>query len=324
MAFNRDHGLPGPGTPMDASEPTAPSTRDPSSRLVRFGALAVALVVVLVALVAPGRLVTIPFGGLAVNILLVLGLLSLFLILFEHRSRKLCDPLFVAVVPFLAAGILTRLLYMDPGTSQAVVLTASGLPEVLSAAAGLLVAWGALRLDPSRPKRALYATAAIGTLALAAVAGIHLRRAWPLPEGGGAVVASTLVLVAAALALQRWLAHGHADPRIAALAGGAGLAVAGGQLLDGVVSYMAVVDPFQLSPGQAVEEVPLSRWLLSTSLPIFPVIKWGLGAVVVALVAGSADAKPEEPWWPHFAVLMLVLFVGLGPGLFSTLQVLGG
>lgn len=291
-----------------------------------WGAIAVALVAVAVSLAWPDLLDTVPVGGLWANLALLAGLLGLFLLLFEDQQRPVTDRLIPVIAAALPAAVLARLLYMDPGSSQTVALHEAAVPEVLIVATVLLASWAALRMWPQMPRMALLVVGVLGGLTSLVIALVHVDLARPLPAGASVVLGVTGVVVAAGLAIQWAVARQARDPRTLALATPAGLAVVAGHLLDGVVSYLAVVDPLGVLTQSHGEGVVVSRVILETAGPLFPVVKWLVAAAAVALLEHDAQATAGQAThgWMRTAILVLVLFVGMGPGIYSATQVLYG
>lgn len=279
----------------------------------------------LAALLLPAQLAGVPLGPAIANLALLAGLLALLLLLFAHRDQAFGDRLLVVVAPALATGVLVRLLLMDPGANQAVVLRETGVPEVVSVALTLLLVWGleARLQGPRATSNAFTVVGRLATVSMLVVVALHIERLWPVPRGPAIVLGLTLTLVATALVVQRALAHRSERRELAALAHGPALVVAGAHLLDGVVSYLGVRDPLGLLDGSLHEGVFLSELILTHGGPLFPVAKWALACGVVGIMARSEVSQAATgPWWQRFSILLLVLFLGLGPGLFSSLRVL--
>ncbi|HET6399032.1 MAG TPA: hypothetical protein VFH47_05710, partial [Candidatus Thermoplasmatota archaeon] len=95
------------------------------------------------------------------------------------------------------------------------------------------------------------------------------------PSGSWRTFLATLGALTALLGLQS-LARLAQAPRVQALGSPAALAVAATQLLDGVVSYLAVRNPFGWLEEPHREQVRVSAILLEQTGPGFVLAKWGL------------------------------------------------
>lgn len=292
-----------------------------------WAAIGIGLVALAISLLRPGLLDAVPVGGLWANLALLAGLLGFFLLLFEDEGRAVGDRLLVVLTPALAAAVLARLLYMDPGTSQTVILREPAVPEVTATALALGLTWTLARSRPLGWTGAAWVTGLVATGVAAALAIVHVLRIQPVAPGARTVLIVTLMAVVAILVLQWALARTRSGSRVGVLATGAGLAVVAGHVLDGVVSYLAVTDALGVLGGGLAEGVLVSRWILENAGPLFPLVKWALGAGIMVALEPPHGQPSQTPgrsgaWWHRTVVLVLVLFAGLGPGLFSTLQLL--
>lgn len=289
---------------------TSPEARADQVGLVA-GAAALAL-----ALAAAPLLGRVPLAPLLVTVGMAWGLLALARSLPPGRDGE-SDGLAVALAPFLAAGVLVRLWQGDPGSSMTVALRETALAEALGVLAGLVLLAVLSRGAPSP----VTGTTVLGWSLASAILVGHLARASPVAGGARAILVLTAVIVAAVLLVQWALARRATRPVVRALASPAALTLAGAQLLDGVVSYLAVADPFGLLTNNLSEGVAVSALLISWGGPLFPVVKWALAAGVILALA--RDGEKEKGLGPvdRAAILLLVAFLGLGPGLFSALRV---
>lgn len=263
-----------------------------------------------------------PFGVLAVNLGLAWGAYTV-VELGIHR-RPATHALWVpALAPWLAAPMLLRmhLLAMD----EAVPLWVAGTwtLEALSVGLGVftVLAYRHL-LDDLASTRAALACSGGFALALCTVfILLHLTMPQPVQAGAITIFALTVAFVAIAVAAQHTFLRSNRRPAWRAIAGGAALAVTASQLLDGVVTYLAVVDPLGLLDRTMTEQVPLSAWLLETTGIGYPIVKWAL-ALVIAYLLEREWRTGDEPTAKRTGIYLALIFVGLGPALYSTASLL--
>lgn len=239
------------------------------------------------------------------------------------RSAKLApgDGVIAALIGFLGWPVLLRrgfgLLAIRPPPE----LTAGMLLEGLSVAIGLGLLWVFARSRARAPdgvSDAARLTGAVGWGGTLAGLTAVLLAAGPPEPGAWLVLALAAVVILAALALQRGLSLRSSKPQFTAFASAPALVLAGSQLLDGVVSYLAVNDPLGVLAGRFQEEVLLSAALLEAIGPGYPIAKWGI-ALVFVYYMDAIDAPPGPSIW-RLGTYLLVALLGLVPGLFSTTQ----
>lgn len=285
----------------------------PGPILLPLAVGATALASVLVALPWVARA---PFGILAADAGLAWGVLGL-LRLAQAEGQPLGGAQVVALAPWLGVPVVAARLAHRLGSDVPAWATWTLAPHALLVAAALAALALLHRARPSASRAHAIAVGLAGAgLVAALLAAFVLAR--PPSAGPALLFAATVGLVAAALAVQRLLAPLH--PATAALGSASALAVAAAQLLDGIVTYLSVVDPLGVLASPLREQVVLSALLLETTGVGYPLVKWAL-AVALVLVAHRGQAARSPPA-ARAGYELLVILLGLGPGLFSATQLL--
>ena len=265
----------------------------------------------------------IPLGGLLLNLALAWGAYTV-VELGIHRRPAPHTWWVPALAPWLAAPMLLRmhLLAMDETLPAWVAVTWT--LEAMSVALGTatVVAYRHLMDDLAPTKAALACSGAIGILLSGVFLLLHVTMPEPVRGGALAILALTLLVVAGTVAAQHLLLRSNPRPGRRAVAGGAALAVTASQLLDGVVTYLAVIDPFHLLDEPMTEQVALSAWLLETTGIGYPIAKWAL-ALTIAFLLERDWRSVHEPTIKRAGIYLALIFVGLGPALYSTASLLG-
>lgn len=301
------------------SDTRAPSGEDGAGSLARWLGPAV----VGVWLLAADRLARVPGAEIVVTLVVAWSLLAWIDRAARARELPVGDGWILALAGFLAWPVLGRHIAGALGIRVPEALTAGLLLEGL--AVGLGVALVAVLTGPlGRPwamawRSVAVVGAALGGLGLAVLVGL----AWPLETGTGVVLLLVAGALGLALVLQRALARQGPWERLRGLAEGPALLVAGAQLLDGLVSYLAVRDPLGLLDGRFQEEVALSALVLDAAGPLYPLAKWGIALAFVLFLEQAERGAGELEGRGRVGAYLLVVLFGLGPGLFSAIQLLG-
>lgn len=280
-------------------------------------AAAVAAVAVLVA--APGIVSRLPLGGLALNAALAWGVVAVLSLLDDRGALPKPDVLVPALVPYLVLPTLAHRL-VAAGEAPA-ILAHSFLVAAVGVTVATLVA-SSLNARAREWLGPLDGTRAVGGVGVVLAAGLAARIATPLSAirpGTGWILLAAGSVLCIVLVGQRWVCGGSLGEGCRAFATGSALAVTGGQLADGVVSYLAVRDPFGFLGQTFTEEVPLSAFVLETAGPLYPLGKWALAILIVWVV----DARGQPPSQvARVAVYLLAILLGAGPATFSATQLL--
>lgn len=233
----------------------------------------------------------------------------------RREGVSISDRTILAFSPWMVAGATGYVVYQQevlPG----IIAPVFGSPAVYGTT---FVIAGASWLLLHRTARPLTYLAGVGVLA--ALVPIAIAIGVGIASGGIAPVVPLLgVAGAILLALPAWWLFGVARPADARTVGVAGPVVLFGHALDGVSTALGVD---VLGFG---ERSPLSRLIMEAagSLPtadvlgvgwLFVLVKLGLAAAVIALMAGYVREEPSE----GFGLLGLVAAVGLGPGAHNVL-----
>lgn len=292
--------------------------RPPPSPRLGLAAGAFATLLTLAALPAVAAL---PYGLLALDIGLAWGFVSLVRWAALRREAVPWSLLAVSSVPYVGLAHLVRRLFQELGLPLPLPLGHTILFEVLWLLVPLLTLAKAARLGPSPGRRPLMLAGVVGA---ALASALLLATAWAAPRpspGAWGVLALTIALVGLALAIQALAGH-RLGPVGQRLAAPTALALSFSQLLDGVVTYLAVVDPLGWAGGGFREQVALSAFVLEHTGPGYPLLKWVL-AMVLGFVtdfgrhaAGAADGARA------YGLFLVLVYVGLQPGLFSAGQLL--
>lgn len=277
------------------------------------GLVAGAVALVLAALFLP-FFTSVPYGGILLNAALAWGAYS-FLVHRDALLHQAGDAGIAAFLGYLGLPFLTRMVAHQVGFRLPLVLefTIAFTVLAIAFAVGVLQA---LSLVVS-PPRSAQITGVVGAAGFAALGAVAIATSPTRTVGGLALVGLTALLVPALLVLQ-WMVARRLPPRMRVWARGPALAVAATQLFDGIVTYLAVVDPLGLAPGEFHEQVPLSDLILRATGVGYPILKWAL-----ALAIGYAL---ENHGWKsaskRIAFYLVLLAIGLGPALYSGSQLL--
>lgn len=300
-------------SPPVAGAPLAPKEPAPWWGLAWGG---VALAATLVALPIIGAF---PFGILALDGLLAWGFLSLLRLTIGRIDAAATNGLIVALTPWLAVAFLGRLLAARQGFLLPLFLRYTILLEagVLAFALGIYSVMRRRRMA-ARARTAKLTAGWAGAAVVAILLAVIVFTSTRLTAQGSALLGATLLLVATAVGLQwatgRWLG----SERSLVLATGPALVLAAAQLLDGVVTYLAVRDPLGIAPGEFHEEVALSALLLEYSGVGFPLLKWLLALVVAYTIDRPRPTHLQMAPAKRLGFYLLITYLGLGPGLYSS------
>lgn len=266
----------------------------------------------------------VPLGGLLLNLGLAWGAYAVVEIGI-HRQPASHAQWVPALAPWLAAPMLLRMHLVAVQESLPAWVITTWTLEAMSIALGVAAALAYRHLldDLASTRAALACSAGIALALCFVFLLLHVTMPEPVPRGALTVFALAVALVAAAVAAQHFLLRSNSRPAaLRVLAGGAALAVTASQLLDGVVTYLAVVDPLGLLDRPMTEQVALSAWLLDTTGVGYPIVKWVL-AVGIAFLLEREWRAVKEPAAKRTGIYLAILFVGLGPALYSTASLLG-
>lgn len=251
---------------------------------------------------------------------LAAGLLGLASLLLRDAGLPPDDGVIVALLGFLGWPVLLRRAFHLAESPLPRLLSIGLLLEVTVLAAGLVLLWALARSSGPRPSR-ISPAMAVGPIAWGVSGATLLLVLFWLgsPRAGTwTVLALTGLVVVAALVVQHATASRSRDHRLTALGSGPALVIAGTQLLDGVVSYMAIRDPLGVLAGRFQEEVLLSAVILEATGPGYPIAKWALALVFAYYV--DADPSEDRPSISRLGAYLLVGLLGMVPALFSTTQ----
>jgi hypothetical protein len=299
------------------SDPDADAGSDPpAAALLVAGAAGVVLALGL----PPAKLALLPLR-LAVDVLLAAGLYGVIRWAMAGATRSRADALIPALGLALVTPVVVRVLAPRTSPSLSAPLAATLWFEV-SVVAAATACWRALsRRDPA-PGRPALAVGAAGLVAPTVIVAAHLAGRPPRP-GHAVVVAGVAALAGiAGLAQRRW---GPDLPGRLRLLGRWGPStVAGAQLLDGLVTVLAIGTPLGLVAPRFGEGNPISRAVLEAIGPGFVPLKWGVGLATGLALEASFERSDGDRWrvGARVAGYLLVLRFSLGPGVFSTLQLL--
>lgn len=264
----------------------------------------------------------VPFGGLALNLAMAYGAYTVIAIAVHVRPAK--HVWWVpALAPWLAAPMLLRMHLLAVGDAVPLWVATTWALEAISLSFGALVvlAYGHLLDDLATTRAALISGGLLGMGLNGVFVLLHITMPTRATTGSLVVFGLAVVTVVAALSLQHFALRSAKNDRWRALAGGAALAVTTSQLLDGVVTYFAVVDPFGILAREMHEQVALSRFLLEATGIGYPIVKWIL-ALALALMLEGAWTKSNESLPRRTGTYLALIFVGLGPALYSTANLL--
>lgn len=306
---------------MTPSPQARPQHHEPLPRATLAGLIA-GLLAAVAAVVVPDQVAQVPFGMTFLHVGLAAGLVGLADTIHRRTRARANDAWIAACTPMLAIPLLVARL-LDPATlaalprwvSQGLVAEAFLVALILG-----VIGLGGLTGRPGRWAPGPWTLAIAGTVLVAGLIGLHLATG-ARPPGGLAIGAIALAGTGVALCAQV-LAAGRLGGPWSALARAPALIVAGVHLSDGLVAYLAVSDPFGLAPRAFSEQTPFSAFLLATVGLGYPLAKWGLGVAIAYLfdVRGPEDGHSMVTRWGAY---MFTILLGLYPGLFSLLHVLG-
>ncbi len=223
------------------------------------------------------------------------------------------DAAIVQFLPFLAWPFLARRFAHQHGTLLPLFLEYTVAFTCLSVAAALGLF---LLLGRRRARRGAIVTGGVGALVTLGLMVLVIGTDPSLSARGLILFGLTGVLVGACLAAQWTVARFGPWGTIRRLAAAPALAIAGTQLFDGIVTYLAVVDPLDLAPGEFHEQVPLSRLVLEATGVGYPLLKWGL-AIGIGFALSSTPFRTSPQ---RIGLYLILLWVGLGPALYSGFQ----
>lgn len=266
--------------------------------------------------------VRLPLGVLALNLALAWGTYTV--VELGIRRHPASHTAWVpALAPWLAAPMLLRMHLLATEETMPAWLVATWTLEALSVALGVIavLVYRHLLDDLASAKASLVCSGAIALALSGVFLLLHLTMPRPVDSGALGIFAMTLVIVSVSVAAQHLLLRRNRRPRWRAVAGGAALAVTASQLLDGFVTYLAVIDPFHLLDKPMTEQVALSAWLLDVTGIGYPIAKWML-ALAIAYLLERGWTTTDEPTPKRTGIYLALIFVGLGPALYSTASLL--
>lgn len=264
----------------------------------------------------------VPLGALALNVALAYGAYTVIAVALHVRpaTHAWWVP---ALAPWLAAPMLLRMHLFAASETMPLWIATTWTLEALSLGFGAVVVLAYCHLldDLASTRAALISGGVLGSALSLVFVLLHLSMPTPAAAGSVAVFGLTVVIVAVALAVQYFSLRSTKHARWRPLASGAALAVAASQLWDGVLTYLAVVDPLNLLTREMHEQVALSAFLLEATGIGYPIVKWAL-AVGLALVLERSWSKSPESLPRRTGTYLALLFVGLGPAIYSTSSLL--
>lgn len=257
---------------------------------------------------------------LGVDLLLAAGLYGVLERVLEGAGPRGADALVPALAPALVAPVALRVLAPHLGIRLSAPLAASLWFEVTSVGAAAAT-WRLVGADGGSPRPDL-AVALAGLAAPVAVLGVHLAARPPRPPStlvaGGALGGAVL----AGLAQRRWA--GGLPGRLGVLGRRGPATVTGAQLLDGLVTAFAIATPLGFVEPRFGEGNPVTRVLLDAMGPWFVLLKLAAALVTGLVLEASFERADGDPWQgaARVGTYLLVLRFSLGPGVFSSLQLL--
>lgn len=258
---------------------------------------------------------------IAVDVLVAVGLYGVLRGVLAGVGRTEADLAVPALAPALVTPVVVRVIARAGGTRLAAPLAVTLWFEATALAAAALSWWGLRRRAGAfeGQGRAL-AVGAVGLMAPGVLVGTRFLLWGPPPENA-VVVMGSVALAGAAMLLQRRFAGGLPGA-LSMLGRWSPATVAGAQLLDGVVTSLAVETPFGLLPDGYVESNPISQAVLESIGPGFLLLKWGVGLVTGLVLEASFEDGDGPTAARKVGVYLLVLRFSLGPGAFSAFQLL--
>lgn len=138
-----------------------------------------------------------------------------------------------------------------------------------------------------------------------------------LGQGASAGAALTFAVATAATVACTPIAYVvvRALPSGPTLGAASGAAIVFSQGLDGFLTYLAVDNPFGWLPEASTERVLVSRLVLDTAAPLYPVLK-----IAIAVVVTWAFGRRPLPAAQVVPLVLLVCYAGLSPAMFSAAQ----
>jgi uncharacterized membrane protein len=267
------------------------------------------------------QVLAVPLAGLALNVALAWGAFSV--VCLGLRLRPASHALWVpALAPWIAVAMLLRMHLIAAGDAVPLWMATTWTLEALSVISAVFVAlaYGHFFEGWATARGALLTTGALGLALTSVILLLHIAMPQPVASGALVVLTLTLLAVVGALALQHLTWRKNAKPLVRSLAGGAALAVAASQLLDGFVTYLAVVDPFNLMARELSEQMVVSAWLLENTGLGYPLVKWGLALALAYILERSWDKSADST--KRTGTYLVLLAVGLGPALYSMANLL--
>lgn len=261
-------------------------------------------------------------ASIALSLGIGVGVLALARWSLRAADLQADDRTVAATLGFVGWPVLIRRLTAERGAMVPPEIAGGLVLEAICVAVGLaaLGVSGIAHRRLGRGPEAPVLTGLLGWGGLVAMAVALVVLVGPLERGTALVLAITVAVVGLGLAIQRVVAGRGSRRAVVAMGTLPALVVAGAQLLDGVVSYLAVVDPLDLVAGRFQEEVLVSAKLLEVAGPGYPLAKWIVALAFVYFL--EEEQVPGTTGVPRLAAYLVVTLLGLGPGLFSATQVL--
>ncbi len=267
-------------------------------------------------------LVGVPFAGLALNLALAWGTYTVIGIGLHVRpeSHAWWVP---AVAPWLAVAMLLRMHLVASGEGMPMWMATTWTLEAMGivAAVAFILAYGHLLDQYATTRAALWTTGILGVSMSGVLVLLHVTMPEPVKPGALTIFLLAVGTVVVALAAQHFLLRDARRVSLRVLAGGAALAATASQLLDGIVTYLAVKDPLGLLAEEMHEQVALSAWLLEHTGIGYTIAKWIL-ALGVGFLLERGWSKTAEPVQQRTGTYLALIFIGLGPALYSTASLL--
>lgn len=267
-------------------------------------------------------LVGIPLAGLALNLALAWGAYTMIGIGIHLRpaNHVWWVP---AVAPWLAVAMLLRMHLAATGEPMSAWMVTTWTLEAISVATAVVVtlAYGHLLDQYSTTRAALWTTGVLGVSLCGVLVLLHMTMPEPMQPGAMTIFLVAVVAVVVAVGVQHFLFRQARRMDLCLLASGAALAATASQLLDGFVTYLAVVDPLGLLDREMHEQVALSAWLLEHTTIGYPIVKWVL-ALGIAFLLERGWSRTSESVHKRTGTYLALIFIGLGPALYSTASLL--
>ncbi|MEK6986217.1 MAG: DUF63 family protein [Candidatus Thermoplasmatota archaeon] len=294
--------------------------REKKERAARRSGLIGGAVALFISLVGLRYVAPLPAGLLLLDGALVWGYLSFAKTLGLWRGREPDGAWMTAVAASLAIPTALRFLAVQQAWSLPVAFYRTlALPVVLLSLATVVLLAPRTQTPATWASRAGFiAWTSLGLAALT-VAGFGLLGE---PRPGAWSTLGLTILVAGVLLVFQFTAHRILRrPSLAVFAGAPALLLAATQLLDGTVSYLAVKNPLGLLPFGLTEQMAISAFLIEWTGPGYILVKWIL-ALVLARVLSGFGGRLDDPY-QRLLLFLVVVYIGVGPALFSTLNLLG-